>query len=179
MFKKILLGLVLLIAILAVVIALQPADFRITRSATIAAAPDKVFPLINDFHQWNQWSPWEKMDPDMQKTFEGPAAGPGSIYRWAGNDKVGQGVMTLNESKPNELIRIRLEFIKPMEAVSDIEFILKPEGEGTHVTWTMTGQNNFISKAFHLFFNVDKMVGSDFEKGLADLQKAATGVAPQ
>lgn len=176
-FKKIFIGLVLIVAVLAVVIALQPAEFRITRSITIAAPPATVFSLINDFHQWNQWSPWEKMDPEMKKTYEGTAAGAGAIYTWSGNDKVGKGNMTLTESKPNDLILIRLEFIEPMEAVSGTEFTLKPEGDGTHVNWTMTGQNNFIGKAFHLFMDVDKMVGSDFEKGLADLKKSAEATA--
>ena len=170
MLKKILVGIVAVIAVFLVVVALQPADFRIARTATIAAPPSTVFAQVNDFHQWEAWSPWEKLDPSMKKTFEGPSSGVGSIYSWVGNDQVGEGRMTLMESKPAELIRIKLEFLKPFAATNTAEFAFKPEGTGTSVTWSMEGKKNFVSKAFCLFMNMDKMVGGDFEKGLAQMK---------
>ncbi len=179
MFKKILLGLLLIVMILAVVIALQPTDFKITRSITINAPPATVFPLVNDFHQWAQWSPWEKMDPAMQKTFEGPESGVGAVYRWEGNSDVGVGSMTITESKPLELLLIRLEFTRPMESVAQTEFTFKPDGDGTAITWTMTGNNNFMGKAFSLFMNMDKMIGTDFEQGLTELRKVAEDLSRQ
>ena len=173
MFKKILVGLALIVAILAVVIALQPNDFKITRSVTISTPPGTVFPLVNDFHQWAKWSPWEGKDPNMQRTFAGPDSGVGAIYRWDGNDDVGQGSMTITASKPAELILIKLQFMKPMESECDTEFTFTPQNQNTVVTWTMSGQNNFIGKAFSLFMNMDKMIGNDFEKGLAKIKEVA------
>ena len=173
MIKKLFFILLALILVFVVVAALQPADFRITRSATIAAPPATLFKHINDLHLWQEWSPWAKIDPDCKVTFEGPAAGPGAIFRWNGNDKVGQGSMTLTDSKASELVRYNLEFLKPFEAKNIAEFGLKPEGQGTVVTWTMSGTNGFIGKAFGLIINCDKMVGGDFEKGLASLKVIA------
>ena len=170
MLKKILIGLVVVIAGFAAVVALQPADYVITRKATIAAPPAAVFARVNDFHLWEAWSPWEKLDPAMKKTFQGPPAGTGTIYAWTGNDKVGEGRMTLIESRPSDLIRIKLDFIKPLEDTSTTEFAFKGDAKGTEVTWSMSGHKNFISKAFCMFMSVDKMVGGDFEKGLAALK---------
>jgi hypothetical protein len=171
--KKILLGLALLLAIFLIVVALQPDEFRISRSAAIAATPQQVFAQVNDFHKWEAWSPWAKLDPNAKSTFEGPPAGEGAVFSWAGNSEVGEGRMTLTQSRPSELIRIKLDFVKPMEGTSDVEFTFKPENNGTRVTWSMSGRNNFISKAVCLFLNQDKMLGGYFEKGLANLKSVA------
>ena len=171
MFKKILIGLILIVAILAGVIAMQPGEFNISRSAKMAAPPAAPFEQVNDFHKWQAWSPWDKIDPAMKRTYEGPESGVGAIYRWAGNSEVGEGNMTITESKPNDLIKIKLVFIKPMEGVSDTEFTFKPEGNDTVVTWNMAGKNNFVGKAFCLFMGMDKMIGEKFEEGLAEMKK--------
>jgi hypothetical protein len=177
MIKKLLLALVAAVAIFVVVVSMQPAAFRVTRSATIAAPAPKVFELINDFHRWDDWSPWAKLDPAMKTTFEGPASGEGSIYTWSGDSKVGKGRMTLVQCKSNEVVGVKLEFIEPMAAVNATEFQLKPQGDQTTVVWTMDGTNNFAGKAFCMFINMDKMVGGDFEKGLAQLKTAAEAKA--
>ena len=170
MIKKLLIVLALIVVVLAIVIAIQPADFRITRTTTIAAPPAAVFAQVNDFHRWEAWSPWARLDPAMKTTYEGPAQGSGSIYTWMGNNEVGQGKMTITESHPTDLIRIKLEFLKPIAATNTTEFTFQPEGSQTLVNWTMTGANNFMGKAFNLFMNMDKMVGGDFEKGLGQLK---------
>jgi len=170
MFKKILLVLILLVAGFAVVVSLQPADFRISRSATIAAPPDTVFAQVNDFHKWEAWSPWAKLDPQMKTTYEGPPAGTGAAYSWVGNSQVGEGKMTIQESKPAELVKLKLEFLKPMASTSTAEFSFKPKGGNTVVTWSMYGENNFVGKAFSLVMNMDKMLGGYFEKGLAQMK---------
>lgn len=177
MLKKVLLALAAIIALVLIVAAFQPAEYRVTRSATIAAPAAKIFPEVNDFHRWANWSPWEKLDPAMKRTFDGPAAGVGASYAWEGNNDVGSGKMTITESKPAEAIRIKLEFIKPMPGLSPTEFIFRPEGSGTTVTWTMTGEKNYISKVVCLFMNMDKLVGGDFEKGLAALKANAEAAA--
>lgn len=174
MIKKVILGalagIVLAIAAFCIVVAMQPEDFKITRTTTINAAPDKVFEQVNDFRKWEAWSPWAKIDPAMKTTYMGPAAGVGASYAWVGNDQVGEGKMTITQSHPNEHIAIDLEFIKPFAAKNLTEFMLKPEGSGTNVTWTMAGKNNFVMKAFALVMNMDKLVGADFEKGLAQMK---------
>lgn len=171
MLIPILIALVLIVVVLVIIVALQPADFCITRSATINATPEKVFPMVNDFHRWDDWSPWAKIDPAMKSTYSGSPAGEGAIYEWSGNNKVGQGRMTLLQSKPHEYVHIRLEFMKPFQATNKTEFILKPEGNTTHLTWKMSGKNNFMAKAFALIMNMDKLVGKDFEKGLSQLNR--------
>lgn len=176
MLKKILLGLAALIAVFLVVVALQPDEYRVTRAAAIAAAPERVFAQVNDFHNWEAWSPWAKLDPNAKATFEGPNSGEGAVFIWAGNSEVGEGRMTLTQSRPNDLIRIRLDFVKPMEGTSDVEFSFKPQGgDQTAVTWSMSGRNNFIGKAICLFMNQDKMLGGYFEKGLANLKAVVEG----
>jgi len=179
MLKKILIALALIVIALIVVIALQPAEFRVTRSTTIATPTAAVFDHVNDFHKWDAWSPWAKLDPAMKTTFAGTPAGSGAIYSWSGNDKVGAGRMTLTESRTNELIRINLEFKKPFEATNTTEFSFKPEADKTQVTWIMFGTNNFMAKAFGLFINMDEMVGGDFEKGLAQLKSVAEAATKQ
>src|SRR5262245_39886913 len=173
MFLKILIALAAVIAAFAAFVALQPSEYRIARSATIAAAAPDVFAQVNDFHKWEAWSPWANLDPNAKTTFEGPAAGEGAVFAWTGNSEIGQGRMTLTQSRPTEFIRIRLDFVKPMAGTSTAEFTFKPEGDRTGITWAMSGQNNFISKAICLFMNQDKMVGGYFEKGLENL-KAVT-----
>ncbi|MGE3805970.1 MAG: SRPBCC family protein [Gemmataceae bacterium] len=155
---------------LFVVVALQPGDFKIARGATIKAAPADVFPHINNFHNWDAWSPWAKLDPDMKTTFEGPEAGTGAKYSWNGNNKVGAGKMAILESREPRLIVIQLDFLRPMQATNTTEFLFEPESGGTHVHWEMTGTNNFMGKAFSMVMNMDKLVGNDFEKGLAQLK---------
>ena len=179
MIKKIVLALAAIVVVFVVIVALQPSEFRVTRSATIAAPPPAVFAQVNDFHKWDAWSPWAKLDPNMKKTHEGAPAGTGAIYSWSGNDQVGEGRMTLTESRPSELIRIKLEFMKPFAATNTTEFTFKPEGNQTVVTWSMFGTNNFIAKAFGLFMNMDKMVGGDFEKGLASMTSVVETASKQ
>lgn len=171
MLKKIGLGLVAVVVLFLIVVATRPGEFRYERSAVINAPPDAVFPLVNDFHSWNGWSPWDKLDPNLKRTFEGPAQGVGAMYGWTGNDDVGEGRMTITDAKANESIKIKLEFIRPFAAVNDTEFTFKPEGAGTKVSWVMSGKNNFMSKAFGLFVDMDKMIGSDFDKGLAQMKQ--------
>ena len=153
-----------------VLVARRPSEFQVSRSTTIAAPPSSVFDQVNDFHNWEAWSPWAKLDPAMKQTYEGPTAGTGAVYEWSGNKNVGKGRMTLTESRPDELIRIHLEFFKPFRAVNTTEFSFMPQGDRTVVTWSMTGKNNFMAKAVHLFMNMDKMVGGQFEKGLAAMK---------
>ncbi|MDB6123463.1 MAG: hypothetical protein JWQ71_2456 [Pedosphaera sp.] len=173
MIKKILIVIAVIIVVFLVIVALQPAEYRVVRSGTITAPPTVVFEQVNDFHKWEAWSPWAKLDPAAKNTFEGPTAGTGAIFSWAGNKDVGEGRMTLTESHTNDLIRIKLDFIKPMTSTALTEFTFKPEGNQTTVTWTMSGHKDFMSKAFCMFMNMDKMVGGDFEKGLAQMKLSA------
>jgi hypothetical protein len=173
---KILIGLVAVVAVVAGVVALQPSDFRVVRSAAIPAPAAVVFSQVNDFHKWEAWSPWAKMDPAAKNGFAGAPSGTGAVFEWAGNSKVGEGRMTLTESRPPELIRIQLDFVRPFAGTNITEFTFRPEGNQTVVTWSMSGDNNFIARAFCLFVNMDKMVGGEFEKGLANL-KSVTEVA--
>lgn len=171
MIKKILLVVLILLVLFIIVVALQPSHYRIARSTTINSSPADVFAQLNDLHKFQDWSPWAKLDPEMKQTYEGAPTGAGAAYAWEGNKKVGQGRMSITESKENELVSMKLEFIKPFASVATTEFALKPEGNQTSVTWSMSGDNNFIAKAFCLFMNMDKMVGGDFERGLAQLKE--------
>lgn len=173
MLVKILIALAVVVAGLVVVIALQPADFRVSRTATIAAPAPVVFAQVNDFHNWTAWSPWAKLDPAMKQTYEGAAAGPGAVYAWVGNREVGEGRMTIVESRPSDLIRVKLDFVKPFAGTSVAEFTFRPEGDRTAVTWTMTGEKNFVAKAIHLVMNMDRMIGDQFDKGLAAMKTVA------
>ena len=172
MLKKIAIALVVLVAALAAVIATRPSEFRIARSRTVAAAPDALHAYVNDFHHWPAWSPWEKLDPAMKREYSGAPAGPGAVYSWSGNDQVGEGRMTITDSQPPRSVTIRLEFLKPWAATNTTQFDFTPSGTGTNVTWAMTGHNNFMAKAFSVFMDMDKMVGPDFERGLANLEAA-------
>jgi uncharacterized protein YndB with AHSA1/START domain len=173
MLNWILIGVAGVAGVFAAVVAVQPSDFRIERSASIAAPPQAVFAQVNDFQKWRAWSPWEKLDPALKRTYEGPAAGAGAQYAWVGNKDVGEGRMTILESRPGELVRIRLEFFKPFAATNTAEFSFKPSGGGTEVTWSMAGQNNFVARAVCMFVNMDRMVGGQFEQGLAQIKAIA------
>lgn len=169
----ILLALAFIVLILIIVIAGRPDEFTVSRSANIFALPEKVFPHVNDLHQWEAWSPWAKLDPSMKGTYSGADAGAGAVMAWNGNNKVGAGKMTITESQPSELIRFRLDFQKPMQATNAAEFTFRTEGTQTVVTWSMAGKNNLMGKIFSLFMDFDKMCGGQFEKGLASLKSVA------
>ncbi len=170
---KILAGIVALIVLFFIIVAMRPADFRIVRRGSVAAPASVVFAQVNDFRRWQAWSPWASLDPQMKQTYEGAAEGRGAIYTWTGNGQVGQGRMEITESRSPELIRIHLEFFKPFAGVCPTEFTFVPEGTNTVVTWTMTGRHTFIPKAIGLFLNMDKMIGSQFDTGLAQLKTVA------
>jgi hypothetical protein len=146
--------------------------FEVTRSATIDADAATIHGLINDFHEWTTWSPWEDVDPDLQRTYTGPDAGVGASYAWSGNRKAGQGSMTITSSTP-ERIGVQLSFLKPWKATNEVAFTLTPTGSGTEVTWTMTGESTGIAALFGKIVSMDRMVGGDFEKGLARLKATA------
>jgi hypothetical protein len=168
---------VLVVAVLAVVVAMRPSEFRIQRSATINATAPAVFAQVNDFHSWQAWSPWAKLDPSARNSYEGAPAGTGAAFAWAGNSKVGEGRMTIVESRPSELVKIKLEFLKPFAATNTAEFTFKPDGERTAVTWSMYGHNNFPARAVWLFVDMDKALGAEFDKGLAAMKSAAEASA--
>lgn len=178
MLKKILLALFAVLLILVIVIASRPGNFHIERSRAIEAPPAAVFAQINDLHKWQQWSPWAKLDPAAKATFEGPSAGKGAIFHWAGNQEVGEGTMTLTESQPNEQVSYQLDFRKPFKGTSTAKMTLVPEGKGTRVTWSMEGKNNFVAKAVSLVMNCDQIVGDSFNKGLDNLSKVVTAEKP-
>ena len=154
-------------------IASRPDSFRVERTASIKAPPEKVHALINDFHNWPLWSPWEKMDPDMKRQHSGMQRGVGAVYAWLGNSKVGEGRMEIVDSSPSTRVAIKLDFFKPFDAHNTAEFTLKAEDGGTHVNWAMFGPANFMTKAMGVFGGMDKMVGKDFERGLANMKIAA------
>ncbi len=162
----------LLLIILAVIVVLgliinaQPNEFKVSRSMRMNAAPARVFEEVNDLHHWQAWSPWAKLDPDAKYGFDGPAAGEGASHSWDGNKKIGAGKMTIVESRPGQLVRLRLEFFKPFKNTIGGEFTFVPEGTGTLVTWEMKGPANFMSKAMGLVMDCSKMVGEQYDKGL-------------
>jgi len=167
-------GVVVLLIIAALAfIATRPADFRIERSAQADAPCDVVFSIINDLRRWGEWSPYDKRDPNMKKSFDGPSSGPGASYSWNGNSQVGEGRLTIVASKPGELVSMKLEFSRPFKATNVVNFKLAPSEGGTRVCWIMDGKNNFMTKAMSLFMNMDKMVGKDFEQGLVNLNSVA------
>ncbi len=170
MITSILLGLAVVVAAILVIAAFKPSTFRVARSITLQAAPAVPFAHVNELTKWQAWSPWEKVDPALRRTYEGPPAGVGAIYAWEGNNAVGSGRMTVVASRPAESIRFKLEFFKPMAGLCEAEFTFEPTAGGTTVTWAMTGANKYISKIFCLFMNMDKMIGGQFEKGLANLK---------
>jgi len=173
MLKKILIVLVLAVAGVLLYAATKPDTFQVQRRATIAAPPERVFALIDDFHRWGEWSPWEKLDPAMTRTFEGPASGTGAVYAWKGNKDVGQGRMEIAESTPPGRIAIKLDFIEPMESNNVTEFVLAPKDGGTEVTWTMRGPSPYLTKVMDTVVGMDRLIGKDFEAGLANMKAAA------
>ncbi len=179
MITPILISLAVIIALFVVIVVRRPSDFRVTRSAAIAAPPDRVFPRVNELRNWEAWNPWGQLDPNCIMIYDGPPAGVGASYAWAGNNKVGEGRNTITESKPNERVRFRLEFARPMKATNTAEFTFQPDGDQTIVTWTMSGKHNFAGKAFGLVMNCDKMIGGQFEKGLTQMKSLAEAAAEQ
>jgi len=163
--------LVLIIAAFLVMGLTSPANFAVVREADFNAAPAKVFAQINDFRNWAAWSPWEKMDPNMTRSFSGEASGVGAKYAWVGNKKVGEGSMEITSAESNKNMQLDLNFLKPFEARNVTEFTLSSNGNGTHLKWEMRGHTPFILRVMKLFFDMDKIVGKDFENGLANLKK--------
>jgi len=177
MLGKLLLGLAIVVVVLAIVVATRPSTFHVERSIVITASPESVFAQVNDFHSWAAWSPWEKLDPTMEKTFSGPSAGAGATYVWkSDNGKVGQGRMTIERSDLPSSVSVKLEFIKPFIATNTVTFTLIPVATQTRTTWAMDGHNGLLGKLFHLVMNMDKMVGGDFERGLAALKSVTEAV---
>ena len=177
MMMILLIAVAVIVIVLVIVIAMQPGEFRVARSTKVSAPPPAVFAQVSDFHKWEAWNPWGKIDPAMQQSYEGAPFGTGAVYSWVGNKDVGAGRMTIIESRPSELIRIKMEFFKPFAATDTAEFTFTPEGNQTAVTWSMAGENNFFAKAFHLFINMDKMIGDQFVKGLAEMKSQAEAAA--
>lgn len=173
--KKVLLIIAGVVAALVVgflvVVAMQSNEFKVERSVTIAAPPEAVFEYVNNHHKGLEWSPWRELDPNAKFTFEGPEEGEGARYKWSGNDKMGEGDMTIVESKPNERIHSKLHFVRPMEDDSDVYYVFKPEGDKTTLTWTMLDQHTFTSKAFCMVMGMQAVLEKDFDKGLAKLKK--------
>ena len=173
MLTKILVVLLVVVAGFLAYASTRPDTLRVQRSATIKAPPDKIFPLITDLRRWSVWSPWEKKDPAMKRTFGGVDSGQGAVYAWQGNSDVGEGRMEIVEVTPPSKVAIQLDFIKPLEGHNVAEFTLTPKGEATDVTWLMYGPTPFIGKVLGIFMNMDAMIGNDFEAGLASLKAVA------
>ena len=173
MFVNALLVIAVLLAALLIYAATRPDTFRIERSIGIQATPEKVFALINDLRAWSRWSPWERKDPGMQRSFSGPDSGQRAAYAWEGNKNVGTGRMEIVEASPPSLIVIKLDFMKPFKAHNTVEFSVQPQGTATQVTWAMFGPMPYLSKLMTTFFSMDKMCGKDFEAGLSQLKAAA------
>ncbi|MBI3789448.1 MAG: SRPBCC family protein [Gemmatimonadetes bacterium] len=175
MLMYILLAVVAVIAVILVLAMTKPSTFEVVRRATIKAPAEKLFPLVNDFHGWAAWSPWEELDPTMQRTFTGPASGLGAAYAWQGNKKVGSGRMEITgETRPTN-VTIKLDFITPWEGHNVTVFSFTPVADGTEVTWTMTGPTNFMWKVMSVFMNMGDMIGKDFDKGLAKMKRVGEG----
>jgi hypothetical protein len=172
MLKKIAIGLVVIVVAILIFAASKPATYHVERSTTIAAAPEKITPLLDDFHNWNEWSPWAKLDPKMHVTYSGAPSGQGAVYEWAGDSKVGKGRMEILAAEPT-LTSIKLDFLSPFESHTHTNFVLQPQGPSTQVTWTMDGPNTFMTKLMSVFGSMDKMIGKDFENGLGQLKSAA------
>ncbi|HEV7507869.1 MAG TPA: SRPBCC family protein [Thermoanaerobaculia bacterium] len=173
MLKIILIVIVVLIAAILAYAATRPSNFRVQRKTSIKAPPEKIFPLIADFHNWTSWSPWEKKDPALKRTYSGAANGKGAVYAWEGNRNVGSGRMEITDASSPSRIEIKLDFIKPFEGHNVTLFTLQPEADATVVTWDMHGPMAYMAKVFGIFVNMDKMIGNDFETGLANLKAVA------
>ena len=175
MIKKIFIGLAALIVVFLAFVATRPADFRVERSAALSASPAALFEHVNNHRKFAVWNPFMKLDPNVKNTYTGPESGVGAVCSWDGNKDVGAGSCTITESKPGELVRYRMDWKRPMEGTSTVDFTFKPEGDKTVVTWAMYGKNNFVGKLVSVFMNCDKICGPQFEKGLAELGAVASG----
>jgi polyketide cyclase/dehydrase/lipid transport protein len=173
MLKIIALVVIVLIAAVLIYAATKPDMFRVQRSTSIKAAADTIFPLINDFQKWGAWSPYEKLDPAMKRTYSGSSSGKGAVYEWNGNSKAGEGRMEIVDTSPPSRVSLSLDFTRPFEAHNFVDFTLEPAGDTTNVTWAMHGPSPYIAKVMHIFFDMDSMVGKDFETGLANLKAIA------
>ncbi len=170
MFYTVLIYAAVLFVLFLIVVALRPDEFRVIRSTTISASPETVFSFVNDVHKFQEWNPWAKLDSNCKNSFAGPSAGVGAMFSWSGNKKVGEGSMTITESHPNNLVRMKLVYLKPFAGESLAEFIVKSNGTQTVISWSNTGKSNFICKAMGIFVSMDKMIGGMFGRGLADLK---------
>ncbi|MFM2085198.1 MAG: hypothetical protein RLZZ237_67 [Pseudomonadota bacterium] len=170
MIKKTLLVIVVIVAAILGYATTKPDTFSVQREVSIKAPPEKIAGMITDFHYWAAWSPWEKLDPAMRRTFSGPSSGLGAQYAWQGNDKVGAGRMEITEAATPERTVIKLDFLKPFESHNTTTFTLSPDGDNTKVNWTMTGPSPYVSKVMNVFVSMDTMIGKDFDKGLANLK---------
>lgn len=173
MIKIFLAGLALLILALLIYATTKADTFLVQRSAHIQAPPEKIFPLINSFHQWEKWSPWENVDPGLKRTYSGAESGVGAIYEWDGNKHIGHGRMEIIESTPPTKLRIKINFLSPFEGHNTVEFTLEKQGDGTLVSHAMFGPSPYISKLMGIFFSMDKMIGEKFEEGLINLKAVA------
>jgi len=173
MFKKIALVLLALIVCVLGYAATRPDSLHVERTTAIKAPPDKIFAVLNDFHSWGSWSPWEKLDPAMKKTYSGAASGKGAVYEWEGNSQVGKGRMEIIEESQPSYVTIKLDFLEPFEGHNVARFRLIPQGDSTNVTWTMDGPSPYIAKLMGVFVNMDNMIGKDFESGLSNLKTVA------
>jgi hypothetical protein len=175
MWEIVFIAIVVLIAAVLILAAARPGSFRVERATSIGAPPDRIFPLINDFKHWGSWSPYEKKDPAMKRTFWGEASGKGAVYEWDGNAQVGKGRIEIIDTSTPSRLTIKLDMIKPMEGHNIVDFTLEPHGAATKLTWAMRGSYNYTSKLIGLVLNMDKMIGRDFEAGLANLKTLAEG----
>ena len=175
---EILIGLAAIAMVFFIFVAMRPADFRVERHATLDASPAALFEQVNDHHKFVLWNPFNKLDPHVKNTFSGPAAGVGAVCSWDGNKDIGAGSSTIIESKPGELVRLRMDWKRPMEGTSTVDFTFQPQGQETIVTWAMYGQNGFMGKLMSLFMDCDKICGPQFEQGLDSLGKAAAAASP-
>lgn len=173
MTKYIIGSLVVFVGSVVIYATTRPDSFRVERSVTVQSAPEKIFPLITNFHQWEAWSPWEKIDPQLKRTYSGSDEGKGAIYEWRGNKEIGAGRMEIMDAVPSSKVVIKLDFITPFEARNTVEFMLVPQGDATIVTQAMYGPSPFISKLLGLFFSMDKMIGDKYEEGLASIKLIA------
>ena len=178
MIKTIAIAIAVLVAAVLAFAATRPREFAVTRTIDIQAPPERIFGLIADFHQWGAWSPWEKIDPGMKRTFSGAAIGAGAVYEWSGNSKVGAGRMEILEANAPSNVRIKLDFLKPIEGHNLTEFTVQPNNAQTRVVWLMQGPMAYIAKLMSVFVSMDKMIGADFERGLRNLKAAAESPAP-
>ncbi|MDL2357347.1 MAG: SRPBCC family protein [Pseudomonadota bacterium] len=173
MLKKIAITVLVILALIVAMAAMKPDTFSVKRVVSIKAPPEKIAALVTDFHQWASWSPWEKLDPNMKRTFNGAPAGKGAIYEWEGNKDVGKGRMEIMDAGTPALTVIKLDFLQPFESHNTTEFVLSPQGAETQVTWNMTGPMPFVSKIMSVFVSMDAMIGKDFQKGLANMKAVA------